>query len=94
MAIEREVALAFVHVLSKSPKTVAHLEAQLGYKNLPSPEDFDSNDPDTLDRAEDLMAYIGECCSCLLATLHRKPRQGKLDLGGKAKGKKEAEADE
>lgn len=71
--ITPETAQAFV--ASFGPKTVAHLEAILGYGIAPSVEDFSSHDPKAVDRCDALVLHLREIYTTLLEFQQGRERQ-------------------
>lgn len=75
VTLDQSQALAFVDALTKSPKAKAYLQACLGYDGVPDVKDFLVSNPDSCQRAEELLSHLQRTVE-LLRDVHRsRPRQ-------------------
>lgn len=76
----RNQALAFVEAMDKSPKVKAHLQAELGWKGVPTAEDFEATHAEGVERCDELIGFLGEVTETLQAIHDSRPKQKEIKL--------------
>lgn len=77
MIVPDHVALGFVEYASKGAMR-AYLSGLVGSDRVPVRKDFESDDPDDLEKADELIDAIGGIVDTLADMIRNRPRQTKL----------------